>query len=91
MIVTIYPNGDLEVPMRAEGEAVIGDGVLRITPEHPDYERWVQDIEDERVDVVPADEGDEEALMAPRASGHVRRVRASAKSWGPRAKVALGM
>jgi hypothetical protein len=29
--------------------------------------------------------------MAPRASGHVRRVRASAKSWGPKAKVALGM
>jgi hypothetical protein len=35
--------------------------VPRITPEHPDDERWVQDIEDERVDVVPADEGDEEA------------------------------
>ena len=40
--MTILPNGNLLVPMRAEGEGVIGDGLVEISPGHPDYERWLE-------------------------------------------------
>jgi hypothetical protein len=46
VIVVRRPNGDLTVPRRAEGDnGVIGDGVERIDPDHPDYADWIAAIE----------------------------------------------
>ena len=44
MFVFEHPNGDLVVPRRAELDGILGDGEERITPEHPDYEKWRNDI-----------------------------------------------
>lgn len=34
-------NGNLVVPMRAEGEnGMVGDGAVEIGPEHPQFEVW---------------------------------------------------
>jgi hypothetical protein len=43
MRVVKLPNGNLIVPKRAESDdgAVVGDGFEEITPEHPDYQRWL--------------------------------------------------
>jgi hypothetical protein len=39
-------NGNLLVPRRAEAEdGTIGDGWEEITPEHPDYEPYLKDLE----------------------------------------------
>jgi len=41
MRVIVHANGDLTVPMRAEAEdGTIGDGMVRITANHPDYAAW---------------------------------------------------
>lgn len=56
MIVRTYPNGDLGVPARAESDGVVGDGMMRIGPDHPDYMEWQDAIDNEIVDTVPADE-----------------------------------
>lgn len=34
------PSGHLLVQMRAEGEGIIGDALIEIGPEHPDYAKW---------------------------------------------------
>ncbi len=42
MRVIALKNGNLLVPSRVESEGgTIGDGVLEIAPDHPDYERWL--------------------------------------------------
>jgi len=42
------PNGNLLVPARAEAEdGTIGDGMMEIGPEHPDFERWQEFVEPE--------------------------------------------
>jgi hypothetical protein len=33
-------NGNLLVPSRAEGDGIVGDGVVEIGPDHPDSEGW---------------------------------------------------
>jgi hypothetical protein len=38
--VKVLPNGNLLVPMRAEGDGWIGDGLVEIGPDHPDFQRW---------------------------------------------------
>lgn len=38
---TRLPNGNLQVPARAEGPGgIIGDGLIEIGPTHPDYATW---------------------------------------------------
>ncbi len=34
-------NGNLLAPKRAEGEGVIGDGMVEIGPDDPDYQSWI--------------------------------------------------
>lgn len=49
MKVTRNPDGTLTVPMRAEADGVIGDGLVTIGPDHPDYQawdEWLRDVED---------------------------------------------
>jgi hypothetical protein len=41
MTIQKLPNGNLLVPMRAEGKGTIGDGIAEIGPDHPDYQKWV--------------------------------------------------
>jgi hypothetical protein len=42
------PDGGLMVPARAESEdGVIGDGMVRVSPGDPDYERWLRHVGDE--------------------------------------------
>jgi hypothetical protein len=31
--------------MRASGDGLIGDGMVEIGPEHPDYQKWLRDAE----------------------------------------------
>jgi hypothetical protein len=33
-------DGTLTVPGRAEGPGIIGDGMITIGPDHPDYQAW---------------------------------------------------
>lgn len=42
MLPERLPNGNLLVPMRAEGEeeGLVGDGVVEIGPEHPHFVDW---------------------------------------------------
>jgi hypothetical protein len=44
-VLAMLPNGNLLVPMRAESDGVIGDGLVEITPEHPDYQHWLEYLE----------------------------------------------
>jgi hypothetical protein len=34
------PNGNLLVPRRAEAGGVVGDGMVEIGPDDPDYKTW---------------------------------------------------
>jgi hypothetical protein len=45
MIARRLPNGNLLIPIRADSEGVQGDASLEIAPDHPDYERWLRDLE----------------------------------------------
>lgn len=38
-------NGNLLVPMRAEENEIIGDGMVEIGPDHPDYQAWLATVE----------------------------------------------
>ena len=50
-------NGSLLVPMRAEGpNGLIGDGMVEIEPDRPDFERWLRDA----IPPEPPDSADEE-------------------------------
>lgn len=40
MKATRNSDGTLTVPMRAETNGVIGDALVTIGPDHPDYEAW---------------------------------------------------
>ena len=41
MLPERLPNGNLLVPMRAEGEdGLVGDSVVEIGPEHPHFVDW---------------------------------------------------
>ncbi|GLY78572.1 hypothetical protein [Actinoallomurus iriomotensis] len=40
MRATRNPDGTLTVPMRAETGGIIGDALVTIGPDHPDYEAW---------------------------------------------------
>jgi len=41
MVIERLPNGNLLVPMRAESEeSTIGDAMVEIGPDHPDYAKW---------------------------------------------------
>ncbi len=41
-LIEKLPNGNLLVPMRAEGpDGLIGDGLVEIGPDHPDYKEWL--------------------------------------------------
>ena len=44
------PNGNLLVPARAEAEGVRGDGVREITPDDPEYARWLPWLPDADVE-----------------------------------------
>ena len=35
------PNGNLLVPKRAEGDGWVGDGLVEIGPDDPEYKRWI--------------------------------------------------
>jgi hypothetical protein len=53
MHVEELPNGHLLVPARAESEdpehgTVLGDGMIEIGPDHPDYAEWREDLEASR-------------------------------------------
>jgi hypothetical protein len=56
MNVKRLPNGNLLVPMRAEGpNGIIGDGAVEIGPDHPSYaswEAWLQRVEQEENEVA---------------------------------------
>ncbi len=61
--MTVYelPDGRLVVPMRAESEGVIGDGMVPIDESHPDYQKWRDWLdrtgtETERVESWPPEE-----------------------------------
>lgn len=41
------PYGDLMVPVRAESDGVIGDGMARVSPGDPLYEAWLPHVDDE--------------------------------------------
>ncbi len=34
-------NGNLLVPMRAETDGIIGDGMVEVAPGSPEYEKWI--------------------------------------------------
>jgi hypothetical protein len=36
----LLPNGNLLIPKRAESDGVLGDGMVEIAPEHPDFADW---------------------------------------------------
>ena len=44
-------NGNLLIPKRAEDEEgkIIGDGMVEITPDDPDYKRWLPFVRDEKI------------------------------------------
>jgi hypothetical protein len=45
MMVERLPNGNLLVPRRAEADdGTIGDAWFEIGPEHPDYQRQLEDV-----------------------------------------------
>jgi hypothetical protein len=51
------PNGRLLMPKRAEGpNRMIGDGMVKVGPEDPEYEPWLQFAEDDAGghDCIPA-------------------------------------
>lgn len=40
------PDGRLLVPMRAEGPGgIVGDGLVAIGPDHPDFQAWSDYLE----------------------------------------------
>lgn len=40
------PNGKLLIPVRAEAaDGTIGDGMVEIGPDSPDFARWLADLE----------------------------------------------
>lgn len=51
------PNGNLLVPMRAETEGAIGDCMIEIGPDHPDFKEWEADLR--RSETGDEDEVDE--------------------------------
>lgn len=45
------PNGNLLVPIRAEGpDGMIGDAMVEVKPGTPEYERWAPYVDDPRGD-----------------------------------------
>jgi hypothetical protein len=40
MKATRNSDGTLTVPMRAETDGMVGDALVVIGPDHPDYEAW---------------------------------------------------
>jgi hypothetical protein len=46
VFVKRLPNGNLLVPSRVESDdGVIGDGVVEIGPDDPDYDEWARELE----------------------------------------------
>jgi len=45
---SIIKDGVLYIPMRAESEdgKVIGDGMIPIDKDHPDYEKWLKEAKE---------------------------------------------
>ena len=44
MRARILSNGNLLIPVQANSDGVMGDATMEITPEHPDYERFLRDL-----------------------------------------------
>jgi hypothetical protein len=54
VLVKRLSNGNLLVPARAESdEGVIGDGMVEIGPDDPDYDEWVRQLERQRAPAPP--------------------------------------
>lgn len=41
-------NGNLLVPIRAESEGIIGDSMVEIGPDHPDYKVWLEWLDNQK-------------------------------------------
>lgn len=52
MIPILLPNGNLLIPVRAEGDDVVGDTWREITPADPDYEQWLAEIKDDTMAII---------------------------------------
>jgi hypothetical protein len=48
------PNGNLLAPYRAETGPAIGDGMIEIGPNHPDYESWSRHVAEPEPAAAPA-------------------------------------
>jgi hypothetical protein len=43
MNAILLKNGNMIIPVRAEGpNGELGDSAIEITPDHPDYQRWLK-------------------------------------------------
>lgn len=41
-------DGTLIVPMRAEAKGTIGDGIIEVKPNDPEYKKYLKQYEDEQ-------------------------------------------
>jgi hypothetical protein len=48
VLVKRLSNANLLVLARAESDGVIGDGIVEIGPDDPDYDEWVRELERQR-------------------------------------------
>jgi len=48
------PNGNLLAPYRAETDGTIGDGMIEIGPDHPDFESWSRHVAELEPAAAPA-------------------------------------
>jgi hypothetical protein len=47
--ITLLMDGSIRVPLRAEMDGGVGDGLVVLKPDHPDYVRYQSMVEDEEV------------------------------------------
>lgn len=46
MNAILLENGNLLIPKVAEGEGIIGDGMIEIGKDHPEYAEWLATVEE---------------------------------------------
>lgn len=47
MTPILLPNGNLLIPVRAEGEGVVGDAWRELSPSDPGYKQWLAELQGE--------------------------------------------
>lgn len=54
-------NGNLLIPKRAEGpDGLLGDGMVEIGPDHPDYQEWLAEVRQWEQEQKPGNKAEED-------------------------------